>query len=101
MEKITAVIFNRVPNQQTGQMGYNERFVGRGYYSGETFGSVVKIEKGWDAMTYDPIVTVEYLTGSGKIITHVIPYKDIELIYEDDRADNEGTPGEDEVGNGE
>lgn len=99
--EIKGVIFNRVPNHQTGQMGYAERFVGRGYYTGETFGMATKITKGWDAMTYDPIVTVEYETGAGDIITHVIPYKDIELIYEDDRADNEGTTDEDEVGIGQ
>ena len=87
--KITAVIFNRVPNHQTGQMGYSERQVGRGYYTGEVFGMVTAIEKGWDAMTMDPIVTVNYETGSGNIITHVIPYKDIELIYEEDRENNE------------
>lgn len=86
MEKITAVIFNRVPNHQTGLMGYADRQVGRGYYTGETYGMVTEIEKGWDAMTHDPIVTVKYETGSGMIITHVIPYKDVELIYEDSRG---------------
>jgi hypothetical protein len=97
MEKITAVIFNRVPNHQTGQMGYADRFVGRGYFTGETFGMVTGIEKGWDAMTLDPIITVNYETGSGKIITHVIPYKDVELIYEDTSGVTEEPTEEDEV----
>lgn len=97
MEKITAVIFNRVPNHQTGQMGYADRFVGRGYFTGETFGMVTGIEKGWDAMTLDPIITVKYVTGSGKIITHVIPYKDVELIYEDTSGVTEEPTEEDEV----
>ena len=97
MEKITAVIFNRVPNHQTGQMGYAERFVGRGYFTGETFGMVTEIEKGWDAMTFDPIITVKYEAGSGKIITHVIPYKDVELIYEDTSGVTEEPTEEDEV----
>ena len=84
MEKITAVIFNRVPNHQTGQMGYAERSVGRGYFTGDTYGEVTEINKGWDGLTMqDPIITVKYVPGSGKIITHVIPYKDVELIYED------------------
>jgi len=88
--KITAVIFNRVPNHQTGQMGYSDRYVGRGYYTGETYGMVTEIDKGWDGMTLqDPIITVKYETGSGQILTHVIPYKDVELIYAEDREDNE------------
>lgn len=97
MEKITAVIFNRVPNHQTGQMGYAERFVGRGYFTGETFGMVTGIEKGWDAMTLDPIITVKYEAVSGKIITHVIPYKYVELIYEDTSGVTEEPTEEDEV----
>ena len=84
MEKITAVIFNRVPNHNTGNMGYSDRVVGKGYFIGDIFGEVTEISKGWDGMTLqDPIITVKYVTGSGKIITHVIPYKDVELIYED------------------
>jgi hypothetical protein len=88
--KITAVIFNRVPNHQTGNMGYSDRVVGKGYFIGDVFGEVTEIEKGWDGMTrQDPIIAVKYETGAGKIITHVIPYKDVELIYEEDGENNE------------
>lgn len=98
MEKITAVIFNRVPNHQTGQMGYADRFVGRGYFTGDTYGVVTEINKGWDGLTMqDPIITVKYEAGSGKIITHVIPYKDVELIYEDTSGVTEEPTEEDEV----
>ena len=84
MEKILTVLFNRVPNHQTGQMGYAERTVGRGYYTGEIYGVVSQIEKGWEEMTHDPIIAVTYETGSGKILTQTIPFKnDVELIYED------------------
>jgi len=84
--RIKTIIFNRVPNHQTGQMGYAERTVGRGYYTGETYGVVTDIEKGWDAMTHDPIVIVRYEPSIGGFMTQVIPYKDVELIYEEDRG---------------
>ena len=89
MEKIQAVIFNRVPNYQTGQMGYAERTVGRSYYIGDVFGVVTGIKTGWESMTLDPIIAVTYETA-GKILTQTIPFKnEVELIYEKDRNDIE------------
>jgi len=87
--KITAVIFNRVPNHQTGQMGYSDRMIGKGDWLDGEHAVVTEITKGWDAMTYDPIIAVRFETPSGRIITHVIPYKDVELIYAEDRENNE------------
>jgi hypothetical protein len=75
-------------------MGYNVRAVGKGDWVENVFAMVTEINKGWDAMTYDPIITVNYETGAGKIITHVIPYKDVELIYAEDGENIEEDAGE-------
>lgn len=85
---ITTLIYNRVPNNTTGTMGYSERRVGYNYQIDTRSATVVAINKGFDTLTLEPVVEVIY-DADKQTVVHTIPYKDLELYYEDDNGDIE------------